>query len=112
MEHGLTKMARQTTLFGTDAKKDKFFKELDSPGEDDDGCYAVVEALWTVEMSNNRSAFFTKAQKQWMETFSADPQARSEIIQKANSLRAKDGQKLGSSIFAQTSTSADTPKSK
>eukprot|EP00117_Sycon_ciliatum_P047644 scpid93516/ scgid3804/ len=45
-----------------------------------------------------------------METFSADPQARSEIIQKANSLRAKDGQKLGSSIFAQTSTSADTPK--
>ena len=40
----LTKMARQTTLFGTAAKKDKFFKELDSPGEDDDGYYAVIEA--------------------------------------------------------------------
>ena len=46
-------MARQTTLFGTAAKKDKFFKELDSPGEDDDGYYAVIEALWTVETSNN-----------------------------------------------------------
>ena len=58
MERGLTKMARQTTLFGTAAKKDKFFKELDSPGEDDDGYYAVIEALWTVVGTVHVSSIF------------------------------------------------------
>ena len=51
-------MARQTTLFGTAAKKDKFFKELDSPGEDDDGYYAVIEALWTVVGTVHVSSIF------------------------------------------------------
>ena len=35
-------MSRQTTLFGTTAKKGRFFKEIPNAVEEDDGYYAVI----------------------------------------------------------------------
>ena len=57
-------MARQTTLFGTVAKKGHFFTDS-LISDDKDGYYAIVEALWTLDKSTDRTTFFTRAQKEW-----------------------------------------------
>ena len=53
---------KQKTLFGTVVEKGRFFKGL--PSADDDAgyyMYAVVEALWMLDKSNERVTFFASA---------------------------------------------------
>ena len=80
-------MAQQTTLFGNVVPKDRFFKGL--PASDGSSqYYSTIEALWTLEKSSDREGFFKDAQRQWNEVFSKDPQARAELLRRANTSRA------------------------
>ena len=54
----------QTTLFGSRVKKSYFFPNM---GEDAGPYYAVIEALWSLDASENSKSFLARAQKLWKE---------------------------------------------
>ena len=56
----------QTTLFGSRMNKTSFFSNL---GHVVGPYYAVIEALWKLDPSDNRKSFLEKAQKLWKETY-------------------------------------------
>ena len=60
-------MAVQPTLFGAPLGKGGFFRGLADPDKDA-GYYAVIEALWTLHKSSDRTSFLQK----WTVTYSKD----------------------------------------
>ena len=102
-------MSRQTTLFGTTAKKGRFFKEIPNAVEEDDGYYAVIEAMWTLEKSYDRNKFFSRAQKEWTVNISSNSAARADIIGKAKAIRSGEGRQVGKNFFS-SSAGSEPPR--
>ena len=96
------------TLFETAAEKGPFFKGLPS-ADDNAGYYAVVVTMWTLEKINERMTFFASAQCQWSETYSKDPQAKTELLRRANPVHSEEKKNLGKNLF--TEASSDTSSS-
>ena len=72
----------QTTLFGSRVKKSSFFPNM---GQDAGPYYAVIEALWSLDPSENRKSFLARAQKLWKE-YEHNDVARQELLAKASSI--------------------------
>ena len=72
----------QTTLFGSRVKKSSFFPNM---GQDAGPYYAVIEALWSLDPSENSKSFLARAQKLWKEYENSDV-ALQELLAKASSI--------------------------
>ena len=79
-------MAWQTSLLRGFAKKNRFFSATVDSSQD--GYYAVVEALWSLDHgSKSRQEFLNDAQNSWKERYSHYAEARTELYRKSAEAR-------------------------
>ena len=79
-------MARQTSLLGGFAQKNRFFSATVDSSQD--GYYIVVEALWSLDHgSKSKEELLKDTQNSWKERYNHDAEAITELYRKSAEAR-------------------------